>query len=234
MIALGDGGNDPDHALPANTTGQLIIRGKQISPGYTDEARNEDTFLPGGWLKTGDVGHIDTDGRIFITGRAKDVIIRSGHNIDPAVIEEALLMHPSVELCAAVAQPDPYAGELPVAFVKLRPGTSCDMDELLQFATQHIPERPAYPKRITQVDRFAMTATGKIQKPELRRIAAERVVCEALSSLASEATRLEVRGIAGDSATKLYVEVSGLSSDKLDTIRTTLAAFRLPFDLVIS
>lgn len=234
VIALGETGSDPDRSLPPNATGQLIIRGKQISPGYTDQARNEEAFLPGGWLKTGDVGHIDSDGRIFITGRAKDVIIRSGHNIDPAVIEEALLQHPSVELCAAVGQPDPYAGELPVAFVKLRPGMQCDMDELMKLAMQHIPERPAFPKRICQVEHFAMTATGKIQKPELRRIAAERIISEALAPFVSQAKRLEIHAIAGDSSTRLHVEVSGVTENQLDTIRKTLTSFRLPFDLVTS
>lgn len=234
VIALGDAEADPERPLPAQSTGQLIIRGKQISPGYTDAARNDDAFLPGGWLKTGDVGHIDEDGRIFITGRAKDVIIRSGHNIDPAVIEETLLLHPAVELCAAVGQPDPYAGELPVAFVQLRPGASCDMDELMQLATKHIPERPAFPKRIWQVERFATTATGKILKPELRRLAAERVIGEALRMIAADAKQLEVRGIAGDNATRLHVEVSGASADQVENIRKTLTSFRLPFDLVTS
>lgn len=232
VIALGDAGHDAEHPLPPNTTGQLIIRGKQISPGYTDQMRNDDAFLAGGWLKTGDVGHIDSSGRIFITGRAKDVIIRSGHNIDPAVIEEALLQHPAVELCAAVGQPDPYAGELPVAFVKLRPGAQCDTDELMELAKQHIPERPAFPKRIWQVERFATTATGKIQKPELRRIAAERVITEALAPFAAQTTQLEVRGIAGDNATRLHVEVSGATQGQVEMIRKTLASFRLPFHLV--
>jgi fatty-acyl-CoA synthase len=231
VIALKDEKPDPDQPLGINQTGQLIARGKQISPGYTDAARNLDAFLPDGWLKTGDVGHIDEEGRVFITGRAKDVIIRSGHNIDPAIIEEALLSHPAVELCAAVGQPDPYAGELPVAFVQLRPGMSCSVDELMQIAVTHIPERPAYPKRIWTVERFATTATGKILKPELRCIAAEHVVKEALVAIAPDAN-LELRATAGDTAIKLHVTVSGASEDTIAEVRNHLASFRLPFDLV--
>ncbi len=231
VIPLGEAATDEKTALPAGQTGQLIIRGKQISPGYTDSARTADAFLADGWLKTGDVGHINEDGRIFITGRAKDVIIRSGHNIDPAVIEEALLRHPAVELCAAVGQPDPYAGELPVAFVQLRPGTRCDMDELMQIATTHIPERPAFPKRIWQVERFAMTATGKILKPELRRLAAEHAVKDALAIFAQDTSRLDVTAIAGDAATSLCVDVEGASPATLEAIRKSLASFRLGFEL---
>ena len=222
---------DSEAPLPPGATGQLAIRGAQISAGYTDDARSAEAFLPGGWLLTGDVGHIDADGRIFITGRAKDVIIRSGHNIDPAVIEEALLRHPAVELCAAVAQPDPYAGELPVAFVKLRPGAACTQDELLTLAREHIPERPAFPKRIWFVETFAMTATGKIQKAELRRIAAQTIVAEALVSQFGEEANIHVRGLAGDSATRLLVETSGADDALIGQIRACVASFRLGFEL---
>ena len=188
-----------------------------------------DSYIAGEWLKTGDVGHIDEHGRIFITGRAKDVIIRSGHNIDPAVIEEALLRHDAVELCAAVAQPDPYAGELPVAFVQLRPGTSCDMDELMQIAIAHIPERPAFPKHIWQVERFATTATGKILKPPLRCIAAERVVKEALATLDA---KIELEAMAGDTAIKLHASVSDASQETIEKIKACLSSFHLPYELV--
>ena len=102
----------------------------------------------------------------------------------------------------------------------------------MEIAKQHIPERPAFPKRIWQVERFATTATGKIQKPELRRIAAERVITEALAPFAAQTTQLEVRGIAGDNATRLHVEVSGATQGQVEMIRKTLASFRLPFHLV--
>ena len=161
-----DGRPDPEQPLSPGKTGLLVVRGPQISPGYSDPNRTEEAFLPGGWLITGDIGHFDENGRLFITGRAKDVIIRSGHNIDPAVIEEAVLRHPAVALCAAVGQPDPYAGELPVAFALLRPGTSCSEEELMAVAAAHVPERPAAPKRIWIVKAFNMTATGKVLKPE--------------------------------------------------------------------
>ena len=233
VVPLGDAMVDPEHPLAAGATGLLIVRGAQISPGYTDAARNGEAYLPGGWLRTGDVGHMDEDGRVYITGRAKDVIIRSGHNIDPAVIEEALMRHPAVELCAAVGQPDPYAGELPVAFVQLRPGMSCASEELMDIAVAHIPERPAFPKKIWQVERFMMTATGKILKPELRRIAAQTVVGEALAALVPQTCRLAVTATAGDTATSLRVVIEGAAPETVEAARRSLASFRLPFDLVV-
>jgi fatty-acyl-CoA synthase len=80
--------------------------------------------LKDGWLVSGDLGHVDAQGYLHITGRAKDVIIRGSHNIDPGLVEEAFLAHPAVALCAVVGEPDAYAGELPVAFVTLKPGAA--------------------------------------------------------------------------------------------------------------
>ena len=77
-----------------------------MTPGYVDEAANQGVLLPDGWFNSGDLGRIDPDGFLWITGRAKDVIIRGGHNIDPTVIEETLLKHPDVVLAAAVSKPD--------------------------------------------------------------------------------------------------------------------------------
>jgi fatty-acyl-CoA synthase len=106
--------------LCAGETGVVVLRGPHVSPGYTDAARNAGMF-EGEWLISGDLGHIDAQGYLHITGRAKDVIIRGSHNIDPGLVEEAFLAHPAVALCAVVGEPDAYAGELPVAFVTLKP-----------------------------------------------------------------------------------------------------------------
>ncbi len=148
-------------------SGILRIRGPNVSPGYTDPARNAGTFEDG-WLISGDIGHVDDEGRVFVTGRAKDVIIRGAHNIDPGLIESVLLRHPSVLMAAAVGEPDAYAGELPVAFVSLKPGAHATPEALLAFATPLIAERPACPKRIHIVPSVPMTAVGKVYKPALR------------------------------------------------------------------
>lgn len=162
-------------------SGILRLRGPNVGPGYTDPRKNAGTFEDG-WLITGDIGHVDATGRVFVTGRAKDVIIRGAHNIDPQVIEEALLQHPAVQMAAAVGEPDEYAGELPVAFVSLKPEASVELSELSAFANARIPERPAYPKRIQIVDAMPVTAVGKVFKPRLRALACERVLRERLAT----------------------------------------------------
>lgn len=167
------GGPDFSRRLPAGQTGAIAVRGPNLSPGYTDPALDAGTFAPAGWVVTGDLGHLAADGQIFVTGRAKDVIIRGGHNIDPAGIEEALMRHPDVQLCAAVGQPDAHAGELPVAFVQPKPGTTPSADDILAATAPLIPERAAIPKRIHIIDALPLTTTGKIFKPDLRLRAAE-------------------------------------------------------------
>ena len=163
-------------------TGILRLKGPNVGPGYTDPRRNTGTFTHDGWLITGDIGHIDAEGRIFITGRAKDVIIRGGHNIDPQLIEEALLQHPDVLMAAAVGEPDEYAGELPVAFVSLRSGASVNPSDLSGFANERIPERPAYPKRIEVLPSIPLTAVGKVYKPQLRMLATQHALVQRLTS----------------------------------------------------
>jgi fatty-acyl-CoA synthase len=140
-----------------------------------------------GWLVSGDLGHIDEAGRIHITGRGKDLIIRGAHNIDPALVEEAFLAHPAVALCAVVGEPDAYAGELPVAFVTLRPGVAIDPGRLLAEVAPRIHERPATPKRVTVLPSLPMTAIGKIYKPGLRRLALELKLVEMLQVQGIEA-----------------------------------------------
>ncbi len=102
--------------------GVVAMAGPGVFSGYLSEAHNRSAFVEPGWVNSGDLGRLDDDGYLWITGRAKDLIIRGGHNIDPMAIEEVLFRHPAVGLAAVVGQPDAYAGELPVAFVQLKPG----------------------------------------------------------------------------------------------------------------
>ena len=168
--------------------GEICVRSPGVFPGYTDERRNEGLFAgEERWLRTGDLGRIDPDGYVWITGRAKDLIIRGGHNIDPAVIEEALLDHPAVALVGAIGQPDAKSGELPCVYVELKEGMHADAAELAEFARERVPERAAAPRHVEVVDELPKTAVGKIFKPELRKRAIARVYGKALAEAGIQA-----------------------------------------------
>ena len=174
--------------------GLVVVKGPSVTPGYVEETYNT-VLLPDGWFNSGDLGRIDPDGYLWLTGRAKDVIIRGGHNIDPSVIEETLLKHGEVVLAAAVSKPDSYAGELPVAYVQLVPGAKATAEELQSFAQQNIPERAAAPKEIILVDKMPLTHVGKPAKVQLRLDAARRAFTSALADVAGPG-RLSVEMIA--------------------------------------
>ncbi len=159
----------------AHEIGVITVRGPHVSPGYRNPAHDAGVF-DAGVLNSGDLGYTDEQGRLYMAGRAKDLIIRSGHNIDPLMIENAMAAHPAVALAAAVGMPDAYAGELPVCYVALRPGASATEDELHAHAQHCIGERPAWPKQIHIIDAIALTSVGKIYKPQLRCDAAARLV----------------------------------------------------------
>jgi fatty-acyl-CoA synthase len=153
-------------------TGIVILRGPHVSPGYTDAARGAGMFEQG-WLVSGDLGHIDAQGYVHVTGRAKDVIIRGSHNIDPGLVEDAFLAHPAVAMCAVVGEPDAHAGEVPAAFVTLKPGVHLPPEALLAEVAPHVYERPAVPRRVVVLDALPTTAVGKVYKPKLRAQAIE-------------------------------------------------------------
>jgi fatty-acyl-CoA synthase len=162
-------------ACAPHEIGVITVRGPHVSPGYRNPEHDRGVFGDG-MLDSGDLGYTDEQGRLYIAGRAKDLIIRSGHNIDPLMIENAMATHPAVALAAAVGMPDAYAGELPVCFVALRPGANASEDELHEHARRTIGERPAWPKAIHVVDAIPLTTVGKIYKPALRCDAAARLV----------------------------------------------------------
>jgi fatty-acyl-CoA synthase len=176
IVALNSDDQATGQDLPAGEKGMLLYQGPNLFSGYLDAAETARSFTPDGWLITGDVGFIDEQGRLHLSGRAKDLIIRGGHNIDPKVIEDALGAHPAVELCAAVGAPDAYAGELPVAFATLKAGAQVSEADLLAFTASRVDEAPARPKSVTVLQRMPVTNVGKIYKPELRTLATATVV----------------------------------------------------------
>lgn len=176
IVALNNEDQATGQDLPAGEKGMVLYQGPNLFSGYLDAAETARSFTPDGWLITGDVGFMDAQARLNLSGRAKDLIIRGGHNIDPKVIEDALGAHPAVDLCAAVGAPDAYAGELPVAFATLKSGSVVSEAELLAFTAARVDEGPARPKTITVLASMPVTNVGKIYKPELRTLATAAVV----------------------------------------------------------
>ncbi len=173
IVALDEKGGASDRDVPAGEQGMVLFKSPNLFSGFVDPQDNANAFTHDGWLATGDLGWLDSQSLLHLSGRSKDLIIRSGHNIDPKVIEDAISAHPAVQLCAAVGAPDAYAGELPVVFVTLVPGATVSEAELLAYAAEHVDEAPAKPKAVTFLDAMPMTNVGKIYKPELRQIAAQ-------------------------------------------------------------
>jgi len=170
--------------------GVLAISGPSVFSGYRGVEAGRQPFFRGGWLDTGDLGRVDADGYVWITGRAKDLIKRGGHGIDPAVIEAALYAHPAVALAAAVGRPDAYAGELPIAYVQLKPGHLALPTELLDLAARSIAERAAVPKDIIVLDALPLTGVGKVDKTLLRLDAAHRTFEALLRELVGSGQRV--------------------------------------------
>lgn len=176
--------------------GTIVIKGPNLFQGYLNPVHNKGLWLEiadaGGkverWLNTGDLGRVDTQGYFWLVGRTKELIIRGGHNIDPKMIEEPMLTHPSVAFAAAVGRPDAHAGEVPVVYVQLRPGVDASEDELMEHAQQAVAEKAACPKRVFVVPALPTTAVGKIFKPALSMAQMESVVRDEAQACGVELT----------------------------------------------
>lgn len=182
-----DGRPADDDAAPGEI-GVVAMAGPGCFDGYRSTQHNQGAFAGPGWVNSGDLGRLDEHGALWLTGRAKDLIIRGGHNIDPAPLEELLYHHPAVALAALVGQPDAYAGELPVAYVQAKPGQTTSAAELIAYLKQHTPERAALPVALHFIDTMPLTAVGKIFKPALRVDAIRRVAEQLLQAALGEAS----------------------------------------------
>ncbi|NVD75042.1 AMP-binding protein, partial [Duganella sp. BJB1802] len=221
-----DGAGQARAACAAGEVGVIGIAGPNVFPGYLNAHDNQRIWLAPGWLNTGDLGYLDADGFLHLTGRAKDLIIRGGHNIDPAMIEDALLRHPAVAQAAAVGQPDEHAGELPVAYVMLKAGATIAAEQLLEEVRELVAERAAAPVRIELLAQIPLTAIGKIAKAELRMRAAAHVFGQKLEQLgiaAGVAMRADSRRGA--------VAVVDVDAPQAEQARAALARYGYPVDL---
>jgi fatty-acyl-CoA synthase len=175
--------------------GVLQIKGPGQAAGFVDPSHGRASRTDDGWSITGDLGRLDRDGFVFVTGRAKDIIIRGGHNIDPTLIEEPLLQFPDVVHAAAVGKPDSYAGEVPVVYVQLVTGSKATPEDIAAFLAPRIGEKAAMPKEIIVLDVLPLTGVGKPLKSALRQDIAERTFRKTLAEatgLSCEAGQLNV------------------------------------------
>ena len=164
IAVLGDDG----HPLPAGEVGEVVIAGPVVMAGYLGRPEETARTIVDGWLRTGDLGRFDADGYLQIVDRIKDMIIRGGENLYPKEIENALYTHDDVREAAVVGAPDPVLGEIPVAFVSLRPDATATAEALAEHLRGILAafKRPA---SITILEELPKNPVGKIDKPTLRR-----------------------------------------------------------------
>jgi acyl-CoA synthetase (AMP-forming)/AMP-acid ligase II len=155
--------------LPAGTDGEVVTRGPEQFVGYRDSELNNGSFTADGWFRTGDLGHVDAQGRLTITDRIKDVIIRGGETISSNQVEDVLIRHPAVAEAAAVAAPDARYGDVVGAILVLKAGATMDLDGLrAHFAASGLAGQKT-PERLVIVEDLPRTALGKVRKAELRK-----------------------------------------------------------------
>lgn len=215
-----------------NEIGVVAMAGPGVFSGYLNDEHNKGAFIEPGWVNSGDLGRLDEDGYLWITGRAKDLVIRGGHNIDPAPIEDVLFQHPAVGLAAVVGQPDDYAGELPVAYVQLNPGANVAPGELEDWVRERTPERAAVPVAVIPIATMPLTGVGKVFKPQLRWDATKRVFSGILQPLAENGGHIEVAvGAHGTHGSLATVTVSGIPASERDALAKKIHAALDPFTI---
>lgn len=213
-----------------NEIGVVIMAGPGVFGGYLNDEHNKGAFVDEVWVNSGDLGRLDADGYLWITGRAKDLVIRGGHNIDPAPIEEIMFRHPAVGFAAVVGQPDAYAGELPVGYVQLKPGATVEPGELEAWVRERTPERAAVPVQVIPIDPMPVTGVGKVFKPQLRWDAAQRVFTQVLAPLVARGIDCKVKvGAHGSHGSIATVTLAGLPPDQREVVAGEVHTLLAPF-----
>jgi fatty-acyl-CoA synthase len=218
--------------------GVVCIKGPTVFKGYVEEAHNRSIWVQGEWFNTGDMGRMDEDAFLWLTGRRKELIIRGGHNIDPAAIEEPLYKLEGVKTAAAVGRPDAHAGEVPVAYVELAERSPLTREEIMQWARENIGEKAAVPKEVFIVDSIPLTAVGKIFKPALRWDASERVYQNELKALGDLVQEVAVKvGEDKVHGTKAFIRVKPAQGASAEIIRNRvaeiLARYTVYYDVIV-
>jgi fatty-acyl-CoA synthase len=211
IVSLADA--DLKQDCPPLTSGLVLVSGPQVFPGYIDPRHNKGVLTDDQWIVTGDVGYLTPDQRLVLTGREKDLIVRSGHNIDPAAIEDVANAFPGVQMSSAVGMPDAYAGEVPILFVVPSPGQTIDLPQLREHLERNVNEPPARPKRVVLLEALPVTAVGKIFKPALRDLAVREKVRTELDRIFSPDTAANIL-VERDARLNTLVHISVDSNDQ--------------------
>jgi long-chain acyl-CoA synthetase len=159
--------DDDGRDVPAGEIGEFVTSGPQVVPGYWQKPDETAHALPGGALRTGDVGFMDEAGWFYLVDRKKDQINAAGFKVWPREVEDVLYGHPAVREAAVVGVPDPYRGETVKAYVSVKPGHAPSGEELIAFCRERMAAYK-YPRSVEIVDELPKTATGKILRRELR------------------------------------------------------------------
>ncbi len=159
--------NDDGAELPQGQIGEICVRGPQVMAGYWQRKDETDkVMLPDGWLRTGDIGHVDAQGYVFIEDRKKDMILVSGFNVYPNEVESVIVTHPGVLEAAAVAQPDEHSGEVVAVFVVPRNSSLTEKD-VIEHARKSLTGYKV-PKHVYIRKELPKTNVGKILRRALR------------------------------------------------------------------
>lgn len=223
-VAVVDDDGNYQRDANVNEIGVVAIRGPNVFKGYVEEIHNKNIWLPGGFFNTGDLGRMDADGYVFLTGRKKELIIRGGHNIDPALIEEPIYKMPNIRTVAAVGRPDPHAGEVPVVYVEVAEGANLTEKEIMDWAKENVGERAAVPKEIVITPEIPLTPVGKIFKPGLRYDATKRAYEEELHAIGDSLADYEVHvGEDKTHGTRVEIRVKPAAGTDMAAIREKIA-----------
>ncbi|HEV2450419.1 MAG TPA: AMP-binding protein [Streptosporangiaceae bacterium] len=159
--------DDAGRVLPPGEDGEICVRSPGVLSGYWHAPEATAAALSAGWLHTGDIGHLDADGYLYVVDRKKDLIIRGGFNVYPRDVEDVLITHPAVAQAGVVGRPDQRLGEEVVAFAALRPGASTTPEELMDHARARLAATK-YPREVRIVPGLPLTSVGKLDRKQLR------------------------------------------------------------------
>ena len=165
MIEIRDP-DDPTHLMPTGARGEVCVRGPQVMAGYWQRPEETAATFVDGALRTGDIGYLDEDGYLFLVDRIKDLILCGGYNVYPRLIEEAAYRHPAIEEAIAIAIPDPYRGQSPKLFVRLRDGHHTEPQDIIDFLSTFL-NKVELPKLVEIRDSLPKTLIGKLSKKAL-------------------------------------------------------------------